>query len=384
MLQVKSVFASTPVRGAVLALSLTLAGCSALENSLGGDKIDYRNGGARKTNPLEVPPDLTPLARDGRYVPQAGIISASTVNQPGAVTTSTGPVIAIKQLGDLRIERAGTQRWLVSSRSPEQLWPQVREFWLNAGFTLEVDNAQAGLLETNWAENRAKLPQDLIRRTLGGLIDGLYSTGQRDKYRTRLERGPSGTEIYVSHLGLEEVYTGKDRDSGTTWAAAPVDPALETEMLTKLMVSLGASKDDAKTALEPGKAPAAAGPAAKARVVPGQPAATLQVDDNAERAWRRVGLALDRSGFTVEDRDRVQGTYNVRYVDPKEAAKEAGFFSKLFGGKDPAAEALSRYRIQVKPDGNLTVVTVLTLSGQPDNSANAQRIVSVLAEELKF
>ncbi len=116
----------------------------------------------------------------------------------------------------------------------------------------------------------------------------------------------------------------------------------------------------------------------------GQPGATLQVDDNFDRAWRRVGLALDRSGFTVEDRDRVQGTYNVRYVDPKEAAKEAGFFSKLFGGKDPAAEALSRYRIQVKPDGNLTVVTVLTLSGQPDNSANAQRIVSVLAEELKF
>jgi outer membrane protein assembly factor BamC len=384
MLQVKSVFASTPVRGAVLALGLALAGCSALENSLGGDKIDYRNGGARKTNPLEVPPDLTPLARDGRYVPQAGVISASTVNQPGVTASSSTPSVAVKQVGDLRIERAGSQRWLVSNRSPEQLWPQVREFWLSAGFNLEVDNAQAGLLETNWAENRAKLPQDLIRSTLGSIVDGLYSTGQRDKYRTRLERGPNGTEIYVTHLGLEEVYTGKDRDSGTAWAAAPADPALETEMLTRMMVSLGATKDDAKTAMAASTAPGAAGPAAKARVIAGQPAATLQLDDNAERAWRRVGLALDRSGFTVEDRDRVQGTYNVRYVDPKEAAKEAGFFSKLFGGKDPAADALSRYRIQVKPDGNLTVLTVLTLSGQPDNSANAQRIVAVLAEELKF
>jgi outer membrane protein assembly factor BamC len=383
MLQVKSVFASTPVRGAVLALSLTLAGCSALENSLGGDKIDYRNGGARKTNPLEVPPDLTPLSRDGRYAPQAGIISASTLNQPGATATSAVPAVAVNQLGDLRLERGGTQRWLVSSRSPEQLWPQVREFWLNSGFTLEVDNSQAGLLETNWAENRAKLPQDLIRRTLGGLIDGLYSTGTRDKYRTRLERGPNGTEIYISHLGLEEIYTGKERDSGTAWAAAPAAPALETEMLTRLMISLGASKEGAQAAVE-GSTPASPTAAAKARVLPGRVGATLQVDDNAERAWRRVGLALDRSGFTVEDRDRAQGTYAVRYVDPKEAAKEAGFFSKLFGGKDPAADALSRYRIQVKPDGNLTLVTVLSLAGEPDNSANAQRIVTLLAEELKF
>ncbi|OYT86603.1 MAG: hypothetical protein CFE46_16710 [Burkholderiales bacterium PBB6] len=388
MHQVKAVFASTPVRGAILALSLALGGCSTLESALGGDnKIDYRNGGARKTNALEVPPDLTPLARDGRYGPQAGTISASTLNQPrSGPAVAAAPTVALQQLQDMRIERQGTQRWLVSQSTPEALWPKVREFWLDAGFTFAVDNAAAGVLETDWAENRAKLPNDLIRNTLGKLVDGLYSTGTRDKYRIRIERAGKGTEIFIAHRGLEEVYVGKDRESTTTWAAAPSDPALESEMLTRLMISLGAPKDAAVAAVTTSSTAAAntAAANAKARVVAGEAAATLQVDDNAERAWRRVGLAMDRSGFTVEDRDRAAGTYAVRYVDAKEAAKEASFFGKLFGARDPAADALSRHRIVVKADGNFTRVQVLTMTGEPDNGANAQRIVTLLAEELKY
>ena len=123
----------------------------------------------------------------------------------------------------------------------------------------------------------------------------------------------------------------------------------------------------------------------KAAYFTGKPGAALQVDDALDRAWRRIGLALDRGGFTVEDRDRNQGIYFVRFVDTKEAAKdEPNFFTKLFGAKDPTAKALNRYRIQVKADGTSTLVSVLNYSGEPDNSASAQKIVSLLVDELKL
>ncbi len=125
--------------------------------------------------------------------------------------------------------------------------------------------------------------------------------------------------------------------------------------------------------------------AARARVVASQPSATMQVDDNFDRTWRRVGLALDHGGFTVEDRDRAQGIYYVRYVDAKEAAKdEPGFFSKFtswFGKNGPSP--VGKYRIVIKAPADSATVTVLNDQGQPDNSDNAKQIVSLLVDELK-
>jgi len=395
MSQVNKAFAITAVRGAVFALiAASLAGCGMLSSVLPDDKIDYRSQ-ARKTTPLEVPPDLTPLARDGRYTPQNGSISASELAggaKPAAAAASGAPTVALSQAGDMRIERAGEQRWLVTSRSPEQVWPQVREFLLNSGLQLSKEDAAAGVMETEWNENRAKLPQDIIRESLGKVFESLYSTGERDKFRIRIERTASGgSEVYLSHRGLEEVYSGRDRDSGTIWTNRPTDHDLEAEMLSRMMLSMGGKA--ATTTADAGKAgttPAAGGSASsrptKARVISGEPSATMQLDDGLERAWRRVGLALDRSGFTVEERDRTLGSYAVRYVDPNEASKDGpNFLMRWFGAKDPAEKALGRYRIMVKADGaNATRVNVLTPAGEPDNGANAQRIVTLLVEELKY
>ena len=377
-------FVNTPVRRAILCLisvsAVGLSGCSSLESMMSGDKIDYRSQ-AGKTSPLEVPPDLTPLVRDGRYLPQSGSISANSLQQGQGARPVGNQSVALSEVGEVRLERVGNQRWLVSNRTPEQLWPLVRQFWTGRGFTIATETPEAGVMETDWAENRAKLPTDIVRNTIGKVLDSLYSTGERDKFRTRLERVAGGTEIYLSHKGLEEVYLGRDRDGGTGWANRAADPALEAEFLTRLMISLGAREETARTAAA---APAAASTPAKARVLTGQAAASMQVDDTFDRAWRRVGLALDRGGFTVEDRDRAQGLYFVRFVDAKEAAKEGpGFFSRLFGASDNAASVLNRYRIQVKADGAAAVVSVQNNQGQPDNSANAHKIVNLLVDELK-
>ena len=204
-----------------IAAALALSACSVLE----GDRIDYKS--ASKGASLEVPPDLTQLSRDSRYtVPGSGSVTASAYqvgqaapNVPTAATT----------LGDVRVERAGQQRWLVVNRPADQLWGPVRDFWQENGFLLTQDQASLGIMETDWAENRAKIPQDFIRNAIGKVLDSIYSTSERDKFRTRLERTPNGgTEIYVSHRGMVEVYSNTQKDQ-TVWQPRPTDPELEAE-----------------------------------------------------------------------------------------------------------------------------------------------------------
>lgn len=380
----------TPARAATLAFVLMLAGCSLMESSSssGDSTMDYRSG-ATKIAPLDVPPDLTQLQRDNRFQPQSGTVSANQFQSPTPAGAASAPGVqrvAPQQVGDVHLVKAGDSRWLVTSQTPEQLWPQLRTFWEERGFKLAVDSPETGMMETTWAENRAKIPDDFIRRTIGKVFDNAFSTGERDKFRTRVERTPEGTEIYISHQGVQEVLNGDQTTGNYVWQPRPVDPTLEGEMLSRLMLKLGAKEQEARAATAAAAAASGAQPAGPvhARLVAGQPAATLQVDEPFDRAWRRVGLALDRAGFTVEDRDRANGLYYVRYADPKMAGQdEPGFFSRLFGG-DKKSGAPGRYRIEVKRGGgDSTMVSVLNPQGQPDNTDVAQRIVSLLVDDLK-
>jgi outer membrane protein assembly factor BamC len=365
---------------ALTALAFSLAACTTVFES---DKVDYRS--AKKAPPLDIPPDLTQLQKDNRYaVPDGkGIATASGFQQQrgtqAALPVAAGGAVGPVSTETVRIERAGNKRWLVVKQSPEQLWPQLQAFWPSVGFTVEAENTQTGIMETNWAENRAKIPEDIIRRTIGRVFDSAYSTGERDKFRTRLERLPDGsTEIYISHRGAEEVPVGAQRET-TTWVARKSDPELEAEFLGRLMAQLNGITN-AKDVKQTTAAVVNAAPdATHAKLDNGK----VVVDEGFDRAWRRVGLALDRVGFTVEDRDRVQGIYFVRYVDPDKVAKE-GFFSKLFGGEDKNKEA-QRYRVLVSavPNATTTDVTVQSNDGKPETSDTGAKILKLLADELK-
>ena len=252
--------ARTPRRAgtsaAAAAVLLSLAGCTST-GLFSSDTIDYRTE-AVKTRPLDVPPDLTQLARESRYQTLGGSVSASTAAAAAAAAApaaATAPAVAIGKLDNMRIERAGQQRWLVvSGQTPEQLWPKLKGFWEQTGFRLTLENPQAGLMETNWSENRAKLPNDVLRNTLGKFFGGLYDTGQRDRYRTRIERTASGSEIYVAHRGLEEV--GADALQETfKWRARPSDPELEAEMLSRLMLVLAPKAEPERVRAQVANAP---------------------------------------------------------------------------------------------------------------------------------
>ena len=357
----------------LLGLSLTLGACSVLQ----GDKIDYKSAAKTQTPTLEVPPDLTQLTRDNRYSVPGAPVTASSFQIGQASQPVTATTTAATSLGDVRVERAGTQRWLVVDRPADKLWEPVKDFWQEGGFLLAMDQANLGIMETDWAENRAKLPQDFVRQTLGKVFDSLYSTGERDKFRTRLERNAAGgTDIFISHRGMVEVYDSAQKDR-TVWQPRAADPELEAEFLRRLMVKLGVSQEQSKavlaTAGEPPKS-------SSVTSVNGQPA--VLINDGFDRAWRRVGLSLDRTNFTVEDRDRSKGIYFVRYVAPSADKAEAGFLSKLFSSSKPES-TLQKYQVTVVAQGNQTLVSVRAVDGSPATLADAQRIVKVLAEDLK-
>lgn len=360
-----------------VALVAVLCGCTIAS----GGRVDYRSGGAQ-TNALEVPPDLTQLSRSGRYQTQGGSISASATTQ-GAVDANTGPKVAVTELGDYKVERDGNVRWLRVPKTPEQIWPQVLTFWTDLGFTIEKKDAAAGTIETNWAENRAKLPQDIIRKTLGGVLDSVYSTGELEQYRTRIERTPTGgSEVFITQRAMEEVYTSPQRDY-TRWQPKAPDPEMEAEMLSRLLVKLGAGPEAATAAVD--NAVQVAKAPDRARLLNDAGGAALEMDDSLDRAWRRVGVALDHSGFTVEDRDRAGGLYYVRYVDPNTAGKEGSgnWFSRLFNtGSDTSAAAV-KYRVALKAEGDKTRVSVLDAKGSPDTGEAGKRIVTLLLQELK-
>jgi outer membrane protein assembly factor BamC len=378
-------FTAYGARAVALALvaALVLAGCESMAPV--GKRIDYKS--ATSAPSLELPPDLTTPRYDDRFaVTTASGLAAQTAARP-AQAAELLPTTA-----DARIARAGTERWLVVKATADQAWATVRKFWTDTGFVIASEQPTLGVMETDWAENRAEIPQDVLRKYVGKYIDVFYTTYKRDKFRTRIERGtePGTVEIYVSHRGMEQVPTGK-MDSSTpvafAWAVMPPNPNLEAEMLSRLMMRFGTPEATAEAATSPAAAAAAPQHARLEKGDDGLP--KLVVDDPFDRAWRRVGLALDRTGFTVVDRDRSNGTYFVRFADPDaEMARkdrEKGFFSKLltFWKKDDEKDKPEQYRIKVVETAPQSTVSVQDPSGNPDRSPASDRILALLRDQLK-
>lgn len=358
---------------ALTAASVMLGGCELMETK----KIDYKSAG--KAPPLEIPPDLTAPTGDNRYaIPDVGgagsaTLSAYSKDRKGSALADSK---LLPEQDKARIERAGSQRWLVVSAPPEQVWPVIKDFWQEIGFLVNLESKETGVIETDWAENRAKIPQDAIRRTLGKVIEGLYSTPERDKFRTRVEKAATGgTEIYVSHRGMIEVYATEGKDK-TVWQPRAADPELEAEMLRRLMQRFGVEESRASALLANTQGPEAA------RIV----GSDLEMDEAFDRAWRRVGLALDRVGFAVEDRDRSKGVYFVRYIDPQidnDSKKDDGLFSKLAFWRGKKDENSPQVQIKVAETGGKSRVTVTGAEGKAVDPATQKKIVNLLYKELK-
>ena len=361
---------------ALVAAAFALGGCDTMQIT---KRIDYKSTSTAPA--LELPPDLTTPRYDDRY-------SVSTASGLAAQQASGKARESefLATVPNARIARAGNERWLVVKIAPEQAWTVTRQFWTESGFVLAVEQPALGLMETDWAENRADIPADALRRSLGQFADIFYTTYKRDKFRTRVERGAeTGTvEIYVSHRGMEQVPTAKIDNSSPAafaWALMPPNPDLEAEMLTRLMVRFGTAEPQAVAAVAQ-----AAAQSDRARIEKGADGVPkLVIDESFDRAWRRVGLALDRSGFTVVDRDRSTGVYYVRYADPDAeiGKRDQSWLSKLAFWRKDEAEKPEQYRITVVEQAPSSLVSVQDTKGAPDKTPASDRILALLKDQLK-
>ena len=333
---------------------LVLGGCSALGINFTDDKVQYEASNTRAN--LEVPPDLAPVANENRFeVPsRPGVVSANTemarAQVAGEATQERGSIVQRTVVAKLM--RDGNERWLRVNADAEPLWTVVTDFWPSVGLTIRRQDAKTGYLETEWAENKAKLPQDIIRGTIGKVLDFAYSTGERDQYRCRIERNDDGTsDIFLTHRSMVEVVTGSQSDS-TVWQPGPSDPTMEAEMLQRLAIRIDEEfNPDAQ---------------------PIKKADAAVVEDITKRESRSdvVKAAV--------------GNFIVRYLDPAYEAKvksERGFFKRVFGS-DEAIEA-PEYRIHLGDEGSVTRIQVLGADGGADTTGSAGSILTLLAEQLR-
>jgi outer membrane protein assembly factor BamC len=369
-----------------LAAVLTLNGCASIRNMLSGDEsIDYKS--VVRTDPLSIPPDMTQAASDPRFrAPASGTTTFSQFQQTGqaspAASASTAQSGVLPTRRDMRVMRDGDLRWLSVDMPADRVFASAADFWTETGFTLDVTDPKAGLIVTNWAENRANIPDSWIRQLIGKAIPGAWDSGTRDKFRTRIERNGNRTEIYITHQRMNEEARGQTTGASTAdirWMIGKEDPGLNATMLTRMMVFLGEDADGARKKVEQASANPQ-GP--QVTTAPDGDKTALIINETFDRAWRRVGVALDSGGFAVDDRDRSAGEYFVRYVDADTGFKreDPHFLARLFGAKNPGKAPT--YRIRLTTKGTQTEVVVLDEKGVRDTSATAQRLLSVLADKI--
>lgn len=379
---------------AILLASGLIAGCSTSEPL--NQKADFQSMVPVKSEAasLEVPPDLTTPQTQNKYsIPTSGTATASQLARdqkaaPAAGTPASTNAPVVVSVDKVKMERAGSQRWLVvNDKSPAQLWPQLKAFFQDSGFTIKTEEPEIGVMETDWAENRAKLPNDGIRKLIEYVgLSNVYSTAERDMFRIRLEKGQNGgTEVYFSHRGVEEVYVNEGK-SETKWQPRPADPELEAEMLGRFMTRLGLTNQQAREAITKTQ------PVAQDQTTP-ITNGTLTISDSFDRAWRRVGLALDRIGLVVSDRDRSQGIYFVKPaqgdIDKKDSSKSSGgFWSSLAFWRSNDTNATAplddSLRVQVKEvtPGN-TSITLTDKQGNVLTDSFAKGSLGKLQHELQ-
>ena len=360
----------------LVALAVALAaGCS---TKASGKRIDYDS--ARTLPPLEIPPDLNSLPPDTQTSTTAGSSSAATYSkfeqeqQRQATGTKDGKILP--EYEKIKLIRAGAQRWLVIDSSAEDLWPQVLDFLDKMGLSIAKQQPDLGVIETNWAENRANVAGTGVQRFFNKITGQGYGTGLRDKYRVRLERGqqPDTTEVYLTHRGLVQVVdesagidlTQRELGGPLKWQPRPSDPELEAEMLRRLMVHLGVNMKQADTVLKEKTR-------AHAHLEGGARRPTLTVMDDLDVAWRRVGVTLDSLGFYVVDEDRDERIYFVHDVNKVKKKRK----------RKKKDDEEDQYRVALRETAEGVAVEISDIDGTPVRAKATEEILSLLYEQLK-
>lgn len=378
-----------PGKLVTLSTVLLLSACSFNTDKILPDKqVEYKRE-KQSGSYLEVPPDLTANTIDNQSVglttPGKGSTTFSEYHQEGGKGASSlrQRAAVLPPIEGVSMQREGDIRWLLINGPADSVWPKVIEYWQSNGILLIEQDPAAGVMRTGWIENRADVSTDFVTDFMRGIFDGFYDAGTRDQFRLRIERTPNNqTELFLTHFGMKEVLLQNQSgdDENSYWEHRPRDPELEAIMLRQVMNYLGVAEaqSQAEQAASPGRTDVGT------QLIKNANGITLLVEEGFSEAWRLTGLALDRVGFVVEDRDRSRGVYYVRYRDPEAEQPDESWLGKLkFWGDDEKPGDSPRYQIAVEGLGEASFVSVLNNQGVRDNSATAQRLLTLIKEQLK-
>lgn len=378
-------------------LIISIWGCSTVDKVLPDYRNDYKK--SKTMQALEVPPDLinTTNIDEEFIIPEKtskdNTTSFSNSERKGTTKQASLPakddVLPLSTLAQVKYDD-GT-RWLYLQGEPSNFWPKIKQFWLENGFILKIDQPNIGIMETKWAKNRTDIPQNGIRKLFGKVFDAVYSASTRDKFRVRLERGEVAgtTNVYITHRGAEEVAKGNN----FVWQNRPPDSELEVEMLNRIMVFIGIEKKQADTLLakkedkkeDKDKSPVAKSKSKSKLVNTKDGQVNLIVYEDFARAWRHSGQALEHIGFNIQDMDRTSGAYFVNYIDSDIDNNKQGFLARFFGGSKPdAIDNDSKYMIRLKDESPNTRIVVLNSDGKTFSPRKtAEKILTMLHEQLQ-
>jgi len=354
--------------GIILACALSLAGCALFG---GDDQPEYQRSG--EAAPLEVPPDLTAPSTDPTYeVPAGSAVSASEASRGGARARAPGQRGVLPQFEGMEVHHAGDVHWLRVEAAPGELWPRLKAFWEAQGIPLAKAEPELGIMETEWTEGLSSVPETGLNQFLSDFFTNITGSAGRDRFRLRLERSEDGqaTNIYIAHRGLQQV----EGEARTEWQVRPSDPELEAELLKRLQVFLGRPEDVAEAEAQP---PAQDEVQREVTSVDGRP--VLRIQERFVSVWRRVGVALDRAGLTVDDQNRSRGLYYVTYQGDDEGT---GFLARLFSTERGLQQGV-QYQIQVLDQGASTEVSALDQEGNQLEPKVARQILERLLSGLR-
>ncbi|ABI57815.1 outer membrane protein assembly factor BamC [Alkalilimnicola ehrlichii MLHE-1] len=333
--------------------ALVLAACGRPE--MDPERLDYPER-------LKLPPDLTAQYSDAMGVPE---VQRGRPDSPEALSRTLLPDPA----ADVRVQRAGGQRWLELQAAPEDVWEWLQQFLEVQDIPVAEVSPPLGLVETEWLEGRVDAGRGVFTPVT---VDEAGDGALAERFRFRLEPVDGGTsELHVAHSAAVR--------EDERWRWRPSDSFAEAEVLRGFMVYLGLRQTEAARQLGTLEA------TPRARLdQDDEGRAVLLLDDEPATAWRRTGLALDQLGFTVDDRDRSAGEYLIRY-DPhaEEGAPERGFLDRFAFWREDEPEGPQPYRLLLESRTGGSQLVVETVDGAPIDEDLAQRLLALLSEQMR-
>jgi len=349
------------------------------ENRMDVKQVKINYYGDKSVNSLEVPPDLTSPDYENSFRIREFVedIDVNVVNLSNAneIIEKNQKVLAVPT--DITIKRSGTRKWLIVEKDTEAVWSLSKQFLRDYGFVINKINKETGVMETNYLENKPKIPSSTMgwfRSALESKIDNVsYTLPSVDSYKIRIEpiEGGKKTEVHLSLNSMAEVITGSGKDETTLWQYKERDVNLESEMLYNLMIYLGS---DAANARE--------------KIIEAQTESKLiiknETDINGyaklvfnfgiEATWDNIAWALNDLNVEIESKDVKEKAFYIRAA----RTSDKGIFTKMFG--DDAVRQV--FRVSLKSTNN-TKTEVLFFDVSEKNEKETKEFSFDLMKQIK-